>query len=128
MTEIEIRAFNAAQRACLDDKDAAAATVGLAKWPCLAATPTFAIMGLLTGLDGSPMDRLCSSGPGAPLSGMVPMYALMSAFHFGPWLKLISHRRGSSHQSRSAVPRGKYVKQEGGYPKSSRFAPGLAEG
>jgi len=101
MTEIEIRAASAAERGRLDDEDAAAATVGLAKWLCLAATPTFAIMGLLTGLDGSPMDRLCSSGPGAPLSGMVPMYALMSAFHFGPWLKLISHRRGSSDQSRS---------------------------
>jgi hypothetical protein len=99
MTEIEIRAVNAAQRARLDDEDAAAATVGLAKWLCLAATPTFAIMGLLTGLDGSPMDRLCSSGPGAPLSGMVPMHVLMSAFHFGPWLKLICHRRSSAHQS-----------------------------
>jgi hypothetical protein len=101
MTEIEIRGASAAERGRLDDEDAAAATVGLAKWLCLAATPTFAIMGLLTGLDGSAMDKLCSSGPGAPLSGMVPMYALMSAFHFGPWLKLISHRRGSSHQSRS---------------------------
>jgi hypothetical protein len=26
------------------------------------------------------------------LSGMVPMYVLMSAFHFAPWLKLISRR------------------------------------
>ena len=26
----------------------------------------------------------------SPLSGMVPMYLLMSAFHSAPWLKLIS--------------------------------------
>jgi hypothetical protein len=26
---------------------------------------------------------------------MAPMYALMSAFHFTPWLKLISGRRRS---------------------------------
>ena len=42
--------------------------------------------------DGSgrePTDRLCSSGHGAPLSGMVTMYLLMSAFHSPPWLNLI---------------------------------------
>ena len=92
MTETEIHAVSATRGARLDDEDAAAATVGLAKWLCLAATPTFAIMGLLTGLDGSPMDRLCSSGPGAPLSGMVTMYLLMSAFHSTPWLNLIGGR------------------------------------
>jgi hypothetical protein len=36
----------------------------LAKWLCLAATPTVAIMGLLTALEGSPMDKLCLSGLG----------------------------------------------------------------
>jgi hypothetical protein len=37
---------------------------------------------------------LCSAAPDAsPLSGMVPMYLLMSAFHSAPWLKLISGRR-----------------------------------
>ena len=29
------------------------------------------------------MDMLCSAGRGSPLTGMVPMYMLMSAFHFG---------------------------------------------
>ncbi len=96
MTETEIHAVSATRGARLDDEDAAAAAVGLAKWLCLAATPTFAIMGLLTGLDGSPMNRLCSSGPGAPLSGMVTMYLFMSAFHSPPWLKLIFGRRGAS--------------------------------
>jgi len=71
-----------------DDEGATAAS-GLAEWLCLAATPTFAIMALLTGLGGSPMDRLCSSGHGAPPSGMVTMYLLMSAFHSPPWLNLI---------------------------------------
>ena len=75
------------------DDVGATAALGLAEWLCLAATPTFAIMALLTGLGGSPMDRLCWSGHGAPLSGMVTMYLLMSAFHSPPWLKLISSRR-----------------------------------
>ena len=91
MSEVHIHAVNAARGARLDAA-AAAAAVGLAKWLCLAATPTFALMGLLTGLDGSPMDRLCASGQAAPLSGMVPMYLLMSAFHLAPWLKLLCAR------------------------------------
>ena len=46
----------------------------------LAAAPTFAIMALLAGVDGGRMsDMLCSAAHGAsPLSGMVPMYLLMS--------------------------------------------------
>jgi len=62
---------------------------GVAEWLRLAATPTFAIMALLTALGGSQMDWLCSSGYGSPLNGMVTMYVLMSAFHSSPWLKLI---------------------------------------
>jgi hypothetical protein len=73
--------------------DGALATVGMARWLCLAATPTFAVMALLTGvLGGGPMDALCSAGTSSPLGGMVPMYPLMSAFHAQPWLKLISSR------------------------------------
>jgi hypothetical protein len=40
-------------RASRDDEGATAA-LGLAEWLCLAATPTFAITALLTGLGGSP--------------------------------------------------------------------------
>jgi len=75
-------------RASRDD-EGAPPTLGLAEWLCLAATPTFAIMALLTGLGESPMDRFCSSGHGAPLNEMVTMYLLMSAFHSRPWLNLI---------------------------------------
>jgi hypothetical protein len=74
---------------------------GAAGWLCLAAAPTFAIMALLTGvLGGGQQDLLCSAAPGAsPLSGMVWMYLLMSAFHSAPWLKLISTRRNSAQQT-----------------------------
>jgi hypothetical protein len=93
MTEIESYAVNAARGARVDDEAAAAAAAGVAKWLCLAAAPTFAIMALMTGvLGGGPMDLLCSAGHGSPLTGMVPMYMLMSAFHLAPWLKLISRR------------------------------------
>jgi hypothetical protein len=32
---------------------------------------------------------LCSAPHASPLSQMATMYLLMSAFHAGPWLKLI---------------------------------------
>ena len=74
-----------------------AATIGAANFLYLAAAPTFAIMALLTAVLGSGLpDALCSSA--SPLSGMVPMYLLMSAFHLVPWLKLISHRRNGVRQ------------------------------
>ena len=71
---------------------------GAADWLYLAAAPTFAIMALLTALlgGGSP---LCSMAGASPLTGMVPMYLLMSAFHLPPWLRLISRRRGRGRQS-----------------------------
>ena len=51
-------------------------------------------MALLTGvLGGGPMDFFARLEDGSPLSGMVTMYVLMSAFHLAPWLKLISARR-----------------------------------
>ena len=72
-----------------------AATLGAADWLCLAAAPAFAIMALLTGaLGGGQMAMMCGAAQDAsPLSGMVPMYLLMSAFHSAPWLKLIAGRR-----------------------------------
>ncbi len=72
-----------------------AAVHGAADWLCLAATPTFAIMALITGILGGGMpDMLCSSMQDAsPLGGMVTMYLLMSLFHAVPWFRLL--RAGS---------------------------------
>jgi hypothetical protein len=56
----------------------------------LAAAPTFALMAVLTGLpSGGAQDMLCMAVHASPLSGMMPMYLLMSAFHLAPWLRLI---------------------------------------
>jgi hypothetical protein len=73
------------------DARAQPAARGAADWLSLAAAPTFAIMALITGVLGG--SDICSATQGAwPLSGMVPMYLLMSAFHSAPWLKLVSSR------------------------------------
>jgi len=86
-------------RASRDDESATAA-LDLAKWLSLAAAPTFAIMALLTGVTGgSHADLLCSAAHDAsPLSGMVTMYLLMSAFHSTPWMKLISGQRSNARR------------------------------
>jgi hypothetical protein len=78
-----------------------ATALGAADWLCLAAAPTFAMMALVTGaLGGGPTDMFCSAAQDAsPLSGMVPMYLLMSAVHSAPWLRLISSRRSGARQS-----------------------------
>jgi hypothetical protein len=70
-----------------------AAALGAAAWLGLAAAPTFAVMALLTYVSGESADMMSSAAQGmSPLSGMVPMYLLMSAFHSAPWLKLICGR------------------------------------
>ena len=61
--------------------DGGATAQGLADWLSLAATPTFAMMALMTMQQGSLW------------SGMVPMYLLMGAFHSAPWLRLIAGGR-----------------------------------
>jgi hypothetical protein len=75
---------------------------GAVHWLSLAAAPTFAIMALLTGVLGAgPPDVLCSTAQDAsPLSGMAPMYLLMSAFHSAPWLQLICALRGVGGKAR----------------------------
>ncbi|MGY8711341.1 hypothetical protein RAD16_36895 [Bradyrhizobium sp. 18BD] len=75
-------------------RDGVLAARHLARWLALAATPTFAIMAVLTAMiGGGPADMLCAAGHGSVLGGMVPMYLLMSAFHSAAWLRLISERR-----------------------------------
>ena len=79
-------------------------------WLSLAASPTFAVMALLTAVyDGGAMASLCGPAPGASaLTGMLPMYLLMSVFHAPPWLTLIAARRASAatrHLMRGAAIR-----------------------
>ena len=85
--------------ACSEEAEGAAthrngAALRAANGLALAASPTFAIMALLTAvLGGGPADMLCSTGYSSLLGGMVPMYLLMSAFHSAAWLRLFSPRR-----------------------------------
>ena len=67
------------------------ATLSIADWLCLAAAPTFALMALLSCLQGSDATMLCMGA--SPLTGMAAMYLLMSAFHLTPWLRVISGRQ-----------------------------------
>lgn len=53
-----------------------------------AASPTFAIMAIGSSVGGR-ADALCAPS-GSPLGSMVLMYALMSAFHLSPWLRLFA--------------------------------------
>jgi hypothetical protein len=62
-----------------------------ADWLGLTAAPAFAAMALMTVcLSGGPEPLCSASGYGALMSGMVPMYLLMSAVHSAPWLRLIA--------------------------------------
>ena len=74
--------------------------LGAADWLSLAAAPTFTIMALLTAVLGGGPLMLCSAAEHtSPLSGMIPMYLLMSAFHSPPWLTLISRLRNGTRRA-----------------------------
>lgn len=79
-------------------ENAKTTAAGAADFLSLAAAPTFAIMALLTCVLGGGSPALCSIAGASPLSGMGPMYLLMSAFHTAPWLKLLASRRGGTHR------------------------------
>jgi hypothetical protein len=68
------------------------AELGAADCLSLAAAPTFAVMALLEAIGGGPVSPICAA---SPLSGMVPMYLLMCAFHLAPWLRLCARRYSS---------------------------------
>ena len=72
--------------------DRAAVARAAADWLGLAAAPAFATMALATAVLGAGAAPLCSPEHGSLVSGMAPMYVLMSAFHAGPWLRLIAAR------------------------------------
>jgi hypothetical protein len=80
-----------------------------AGWLSLAAAPTFAIMALLTGVSERGAPDICSAHVASPLSGMVLMYLLMSAFHLAPWLKLAASRRSGARRSRMQLPARKKI-------------------
>ncbi|WP_136621730.1 MULTISPECIES: hypothetical protein [Mesorhizobium] len=65
--------------------------LSIADWLCLAAAPTFAMMALLSCIQGGDAAMLCMGS--SPLTGMAAMYLLMSAFHLAPWLRVISGRQ-----------------------------------
>jgi hypothetical protein len=75
-----------------------------ADWLSLGAAPTFALMAVATAiLDSGTHQMWCSAAMHMSLlTGMVPMYALMSAFHLTPWLRLISRwaNRRKGHPDR----------------------------
>lgn len=61
----------------------------------LGATPAFALMALICGVFEDELSAICSSGGSSafPVTGMVWMYALMSMFHVGAWLRLLENRQ-----------------------------------
>jgi hypothetical protein len=91
MTSIDDHAVNAPHCVRVDAEETGAVAAALNAL-YLAATPTFAIMAVLSSVSGN-ADMMCSVTHDAwQLGGMVPMYALMSAFHSGPWLRRIFRR------------------------------------
>ena len=64
----------------------------VADWLSLGAAPAFALMAVVTGiLESGAHQMTCSATMHASrLTGMVPMYVLMSGFHLTPWLKRVS--------------------------------------
>ena len=84
-----IDTVNAPQAARVDGGQTNAVASALTRALYLAGAPTFAIMAVFTHVSSGNADMVCSATQGAWLSGMVPMYVLMSAFHSGPWLKWI---------------------------------------
>ena len=67
----------------------AQAAAGKAAWLasclCLAASPCFGAMALISTFGGN-ADPICSASRAFPLDGMSAMYWMMCAFHLPAWL------------------------------------------
>jgi isocitrate/isopropylmalate dehydrogenase len=72
----------------------AAAVRSAAKAISYAASPTFALMALVTQVHGSTPDMM--GMPMASPTGMTAMYLLMSVFHASPWLNLLARQVGTA--------------------------------
>jgi hypothetical protein len=73
-------------------KTAPRAALGGAGWLGLAASPTFALMGLVAAHDAL-SGAICLAAPGIlAVDSMTAMYLLMSLFHLPPWLALARRR------------------------------------
>jgi hypothetical protein len=70
------------------------ATGRVIQWLSLGAAPAFAVMAVVTATQPTGMPGMCPAmADPSPLTGMVPMYVLMSVVHVTPWLKLLAGRR-----------------------------------
>ena len=65
------------------------------RWLSLAATPTFAILSVVSLIrGGGPLEVLCAaSGQGWPIGNMGLMYGLMGVFHLPPWTRLLERHQ-----------------------------------
>ena len=71
---------------------AAGKAAWLANCLCLAASPCFAAMALVSTI-GADADPICSAGRGPfQLGGMAAMYCMMCAFHLPAWLRKLRQR------------------------------------
>lgn len=85
---------------CSGEPDSVATHRSAALWAAdalsLAASPTFAIMALLSSVAGDGSSITAGMATHAsPMTGMFIMYLLMSAFHAAAWLKLLRAARRS---------------------------------
>ncbi|HTV27672.1 MAG TPA: hypothetical protein VMF32_07805 [Xanthobacteraceae bacterium] len=104
MSGVAITSPQARSKLAFERRRGAAARIA-ADWLCLAASPTFAVMALLTAFGGGEPDFLCAAMDHAsPLSGMTAMYLLMSAFHSAAWLKLIGGLKRDHNASGTTLP------------------------
>jgi hypothetical protein len=118
--------MNGAQFGGCVGSGSAAAPVA-ADWLSLGAAPVFALMALWTSLLGQP-DLFCVSMHGTwSLSGMALMYTLMSIFHVGPWVKLISSRQNGTQLSRHEGPERDADISEYGKAKPVVIGPAILE-